>query len=445
MHSHVLYSRYTRTLVSINAMSLTAVLASGFALRFAVPTLLPHISHSLAATPQISTPIDSFRSIREAVYFLQNGMDAYDGGLVHHPPLLVAIFRVLSELLGPWSEVVFNFLFAAVDVGVAIKLTNLNRWYNQHQSKKTKSQFTAFSDALVASLYLFNPLMVLTNWAHSTQPISYFLIVELIAQVLVDKNAYRGAISLAVASYLSYSPLYLLFPLLALTYMASGRGSWGREVVVQCSAIFVVSLSMLMLLSFALTALQDFVFQCYWPVMLFLKIAPNMGLWWYLFTEMFDFFTPLYKGIFNLYSFVFIVPLTIRLYEPASLPKIGDSFLAMVLCCLWVSFTKPYPVVGDLGFILSMLPIFRNTVIPRTKFLPLTMLMLIVCLLLAPIFYYCWIVLGNGNSNFFYSMNLVWAGVHVLLFLDLIWGRLVYDYVQINQVKDTESIRLTQM
>lgn len=372
-------------------------------------------------------------------------MDVYDGGVVHHPPLLVAVFKAVYDIFpSGYSDVVFNLLFAAVDVGVAIKLVNLNNWYNGHQGRKVNKHFVGFSDSLIAAFYLFNPLMVLTNWAHSTQPITYFLIVELMGQVLVDKNAFRGAIALAVAAYFSFTPIYLIFPLAALAYSAAPHRDW-RVQIFQVLAIFTAAITTLLLLSFVLTALPDFLWQCYWPSILFLKIAPNMGLWWYIFTEMFDFFTPLYRGIFNLYTFVFILPLTIRLFEPASLPRTGDSFLAMVLCYLWLSFTKPYPIVGDLGFALSLLPVFKNTVIPQTKFLPATALLLIVCLLLAPIFYYCWIVLGNGNSNFFYSMDLVWAGVHVLLFLDFIWGRLVYDYIQTNKVEKPEELRLTQI
>lgn len=425
-------------------MSLAAVLAAGAAVRFVIPTLLPHILRSLASTPQISTPIDSFRSIREALFLLQNNVDVYDGGVVHHPPLLVAVFKIVYDIFPAGSEVAFNLLFAAVDVGVAIKLVNLNNWYNAHQGKKVNRVFVGFSDSLIAAFYLFNPLMVLTNWAHSTQPITYFLIVELMAQVLVDRNPFRGAIALAVAAYFSYTPLFLIFPLATLAYSVAPNRDW-RVQIFQTLAIFAAAITMLLLLSFVLTALPDFLWQCYWPLILFLKIAPNMGLWWYIFTEMFDFFEPLYRGIFNLYTFVFILPLTIRLFEPASLPRTGDSFLAVVLCYLWLSFTKPYPIVGDLGFALSFFPIFKNTVIPKTKFLPATALLLIVCLLLAPIFYYCWIVLGNGNSNFFYSMDLVWAGVHVLLFLDFIWGRLVYDYIQTNKVEKPDELRLTQI
>lgn len=369
-------------------------------------------------------------------------MDVYDGGVVYHPPLLVSLLKLIQEVSPLHADLLFNLLFTIVDVGIALKLVNLNRWYNDYQSRRAGKKLVGFDDAIIAAFYMFNPLMILTCWSHSTLPMSYFLILELLNQVLVDKNPYRGSIALAVAAYLSYTPVYLVIPLLALTYVVSPTNDW-REEIVQCGGIFFASVATLMLLSFILTALPDFFYQCYWTVLLYLKISPNMGLWWYIFTEMFDFFLPFYRGIFNLYSVIFIVPLTVRLFEFG--PKQGDSFLAFAMCYLWLSFTKLYPIIGDLGLALSILPIFKNTVIPHAKFLFITALTLIVVLLLAPIFYYCWIVLGNGNSNFFYSMNLIWGGVHVLLFLDFLWGRLVYDYIQTHEVKDELKLRLTQI
>lgn len=425
-------------------MSLPLVLAAGAAIRLVVPSFLPHITDALASTVEISAPVDSFRSLQEAFFCLKNNIDVYDGGVVYHPPLLVAAMSVFNELSPSVAPIAFNLLYTIVDVGIAIKLIGLNDWYNKHQLKRSGKKYEGFSPSFIAAFFLFNPLMILTNLSHSTSVFTNFLIVELVAQVVVDGSPYRGSIALGVAAYLSYYPAYLIVPLVSLAYAVAPERDLVREVV-QGIGIFIASVSMLLLLSFTLTALPDFLTQCYWTLILFDKIAPNMGLWWYLFTEMFSFFTPLYRGIFSIYSFVFIIPLTIRFFEPASDQRVGDSFLAVVLSYLWVSFSKLYPTVGDLGLALSMLPIFKNTVIPHVKFLFINALTLIICLLLAPIFYYCWIVLSNGNSNFFYSMSLTWGAVHILVFLDFIWGRLVYDYVQTHEVEDVSKLRLTQI
>lgn len=426
-------------------MSLATVFVIGTLVRVVVPTLFPQITDALASTVETSTPIDSFRSIQEAFYLLKNDLDVYDGGIVYHPPLLVAVLNLVNDVVPEqFVYIVFNVLYALVDVGIACKLIRINEWYHQHQQKRSKIEGLPFSSTFIAAFYLFNPLMILTNWSHSTATFSYFLVIELVAQVVVDCNPFRAMIALAVAAYLSLTPAFLVVPIIALAYTVSPERDLTR-IAVQGGAIFFASLATLLLLSFVLSGSPDFLYQCYGNVLFFDKFSPNMGLWWYIFTEMFDYFTPLYKGIFNLYHVIFVVPITVRFFERASEPHLGDCFLAVVMAHTWLSFSKSYPIIGDLGFVLSMLPIFKNTVIPHTKFMLINALMLIVCLLLAPIFYYCWIVLGNGNSNFFFSMSLIWGGVYVIIFLDFIWGRLVFDYCQSHNIKDKTNLRLTQI
>lgn len=426
-------------------MSLPVILATGAAIRVVLPTLFPQITDVLAATAEVSTPIDSVRSLREAFYYVDHGIDVYDGAIVHHPPLFVAVMKMIHDAApAPYNEWLFTLFYTAADVGVAYKLTQLNTWYNDYHSRKVGRPLVGISASLVAAFYLFNPLLILTNWAHSTAIFTYFLVVELLVQAVVDKNIYRGAIALGVASYLSFNPVYLIGPYVALAYAVAPVREWQAQIA-KTLVIFFFAVTSLVLISGALYPLPDFLFLCYWSVILFEKITPNLGLWWYIFTEMFEFFNLLYKGIFNLYNFVFVIPFTIRFFEYANDRKAGDSFFAFFLCFLWISFSKSYPIIGDLGFSISMFPIFKNTVITKAKFLFITTLMLITCLLLSPIFYYCWIVLGNGNSNFFYSMSLAWGVVHVLLFLDLIWGRLVFEYIETNNVQKVDNLRLTQI
>ncbi|KAM9891324.1 hypothetical protein OXX79_010804 [Metschnikowia pulcherrima] len=424
-------------------MSLPKFLFAGAAIRLVVPTLFPQITDVLSTTAEVSTPVDSFRSLKEAFYYLDHGIDVYDGAMVHHPPLFVALMAALRDL-SPYSEFLFSLLYTITDVGIAFKLTQLNTWYNKYHSQKSGRKLAGVSASLVAAFYLFNPLLILTNWSHSTAVFTYFLIVESLVQAVVDKNIHRGAIALGVASYLSFNPIYLLAPYLGLAYAVAPQRQW-KDQIVKTSVIFFFAVTSLLLISLALYPSADFLKSCYWSVISFEKITPNLGLWWYIFTEMFEFFTSLYKGIFNLYNFVFVVPFTLRFFEYANDKKAGDSFFAFALCFLWISFSKSYPIIGDLGFSISLLPIFRSTVIPHAKFLPITSLMLITCLLLSPIFYYCWIVLGNGNSNFFYSMSLAWGVVHVLLFLDLIWGRLTFEYIETHDVENVDKLRLTQI
>ena len=435
---------------------LQVALGLGALLRVALPVCMPSITESLSNTVEISTPITSFKAIKEAFYYLDHGIDLYDGGIVHHPPLLVVLMSLVHDYIPTvLTQLTFSMIYTAVDLWITHRLILLNRWYNSREkenyeernkgkeSKKgnnsTKQRsFVGVADYMIASVFLFNPLLLLTTLSFSTINFTFLFVVEAVSQITLNRNYARAVIALALATYLSWNPIFLMVPLLALGHAEKVAGV--VELYAQGSGIFITLCGLLLLTSFALTASFGFVEQCYGTIIFFLKIVPNVGLWWYIFTEMFNFFTPFYLGVFNLYSAIFIVPISVRFFRRDGL---GDPFLAYWLSYLWLSFTKSYPGIADLGLMLSVLPIFYNTALPHCKFLVITALTLVVCLVLSPIFYHCWIVLGNGNSNFFYSMNLVWGAVHVLVFMDLTWGRLTYDYLLKNG--EGEDVRLTQI
>lgn len=411
---------------------LSLVLAVGGLIRAVLP-LVPGLTSTLASTIEVSTPVNSFKALHEAFYYINHNIALYDGGVVHHPPLVVVFFAYLNAI--PYASIIFNLLWTAADVGMAYKLVQINRWYHQRHSKA--APLVVFDDHLIAAFVLFNPLLLATNLAHSTLSLALFLVVESLEQLVIEHLVPRAVMALTVAAYINFSHIYLMVPLFALAHAV-----YGPKVYKKGLAVFVTSVVALFGASYAITNSTNFL-SCYTTVINFKKITPNLGLWWYLFTEMFDFFTPFYIGLFNTYSVLFIVPLAIRLFETQS----GDSLLAFVMAATWISFTKSYPTVGDLGFVLALLPIFRGTVIPHCKFVPITLLTLLIALLLSPIFYYCWIVLGNGNSNFFYSINLIWGVVHVLVLADFIWGRLTYDYINFHGLSKEKAakLRLTQL
>lgn len=439
--------------------SSSIVLWIGFVLRVGLPTVFPALPFQLSTTLELATPINSYLSLHEAFFYLQNNINPYDGGVNHHPPLLVIFFNLFKEVTSPTVfEVLVNVLFAVVDVVIALHLVEINNWYNGYRSTRTKpatrtkpstkSRFSTtgslgkLSDELIISFYLFNPIIILTNLAHSALPLTLVFLTTSLVQLVKYKNLPRSMMSLGIASYLSYSPMYLIIPMLAMAHKLIPVDTLGR-IYFQGPAIFISTCCLLFFSSVILTSSLDFLDQCYGVIIRFDKIQPNVGLWWYFFTEMFEFFTPFYLGVFNLFSFLFIIPLTIRFFEVDG--TLGDSFLAFFLCYIWVSFLKSYPTIGDLGFGLSLAPIFSHTIFPYCKLIYVTGLTLLISLLLSPIFYYCWIVLGNGNSNFFYSINLIWGAVHVLILMDFIWGKMISDYCDENGIEEKRGeIRLTQ-
>lgn len=409
---------------------LLQVLVIGALIRFAIPTILTNVVPTLSETNLLSSPINSYKSLKEAFYYLKYDMNLYDGGVNHHPPLLVIILLFINY------PIAFDLLYTIIDVVITLRLVRLNRWYNDHNSKRVGLKFTGFNDDLIASFYLFNPLLILSNMSKSTLIFTNFFIIESLHQLLLKRNFKRSMVTLAVATYLSLTPIFMVFSILCLGQAAL---QLSKSQIFKAVIVYISVVVFLLISSYAALGSTDFINQTYGTIVLHNKMSPNMGLWWYLFAEMFEFFTPFYTGLFNLYSFIFIIPIGLRFLEVDKIA--GDSFLGVVITYIWLSFTKSYPTFGDLAFGISLLPIFKDTVIPQFKYSVFIGLGMLVSVLLAPIFYYCWIVLGNGNSNFFYSINLVWGVVHIIILLDLIWGKLTYDYLLQHKVG---SVRLTQ-
>ena len=425
--------------------NLSLVYIIGALTRLGVPAIYPSITYSLSKVVELSTPLTSFTSLEEAFFYLRHGIDLYDGGVIHHPPLLVALLNIINVVPNALRQLAFNIVFTMVDLAITSRLIKLNHWYNDYSSKRAKKTYQGLNDDLVASFYLLNPLLILTNLCHSTIGFTYLAIIEAMYQFAVTKNISRGSIAIAVASYLSLSPFFLLVPMFFLVY--AQLRNW-RQVF---EGVFTlcVTIACLLFSSFMMTGSWKYLQQCYQVIISFSKITPNLGLWWYLFTEMFESFTRFYLGVFNIYSVIFVLPIAFRLFEfPLAHGKpIGDSFLAITVCYWWLSLTKSYPCVADLAFGFSLLTIFKDTTIKYCHYGILTILALFVCVLLSPIFYYCWIVLGNGNSNFFYSMSLMWGIIHGLILTDILWAKLTNDYIILNEISEDKipNLRLTQV
>lgn len=119
-------------------------------------------------------------------------------------------------------------------------------------------------------------------------------------------------------------------------------------------------------------------------------LRPNVGLFWYFFTEMFEHFRPLFVCAFQINCFLYVAPLALRLRKEPML-------LAFSLAALSTVF-RSYPSVGDLGFYLGMLPIWLHLLPcnylnfvsrPDNKICPLTRYAARVCRVLLLHFFKC--------------------------------------------------------
>lgn len=83
-------------------------------------------------------------------------------------------------------------------------------------------------------------------------------------------------------------------------------------------------------------------------------LQPNIGLFWYFFTEMFDHFRTMFLVTFQMNATVlYLVPLSLKLRKEPVL-------LATILIGL-MSIFRAYPCIGDVAFYLALLPLWKRS------------------------------------------------------------------------------------
>ena len=172
-------------------------------------------------------------------------------------------------------------------------------------------------------------------------------------------------LALALASYLSLYPAFLLPPLVLLCYDRRARKSKaqlnGTYSSVQYLAAFFASIAWFLYLSNVLTGgPSEYLASTYGVHLLLPDLTPNVGLWWYFFIEMFDSFREFFLGVFWLHLGGYVGALCIRL-------RTQPLFVITTLLGIFAIF-KPYPSISDTSLYFAMLPLYRH-VFPRESFL----------------------------------------------------------------------------
>jgi GPI transamidase subunit PIG-U len=195
--------------------------------------------------------------------------------------------------------------------------------------------------AKVAALYLFNPLSLLSNLALSS--ISVYNLLTLFSVLLAVTLAYTSrsgpaarrkgqsaGSSLSLSSLVllvlfasavsmnivaSLYPVLLLPPLLLLA-TSNRPGAASSSVRSGHLAILILavlaSLGLFITQSTATANLRDVFKQVYLHLILATDLAPNIGLWWYFFIEMFDHFRNFFLLAFNVHLISYVAPLSIK-------------------------------------------------------------------------------------------------------------------------------------
>jgi len=222
--------------------------------------------------------------------------------------------------------------------------------------------------------------------------------------------------ALSFASYLTVYPIMLLVPLIFLSPKRDARTT---------IAHFLEWLSVFVGASYWMMGNWDFVWVTYGFAYLVEDLDPNIGLFWYFYTEMFDHFRPLFTFTLQYHPFIYLAPLAIRIRH-------HPMFFFWIIVAIIATF-KAYPAAGDVVLYVALIPFIFHQIKGMTYGFVVLGTMLFVSVL-TPIFWTMWIHYGTGNSNFYYAINLVFAMAQILFISDSLSTVLQQDFLRKNNI-----------
>lgn len=159
---------------------------------------------------------------------------------------------------------------------------------------------------------------------------------------------FLSVLFLAAASHLNIYAVYLVPPFMILWSPTKAFSNCAVTVLLYAAAFGGLSL----LGYFMSGGSFQYIKSTYGTLLFFSDLVPNMGLWWYFFMEIFDSFRPLFTYIFQLYSLIYVLPITIRLQK--------EPLFAIVSILGVTLISKAYPELGDLGIYISLLSLYQH-------------------------------------------------------------------------------------
>ncbi|XP_039001717.1 phosphatidylinositol glycan anchor biosynthesis class U protein-like isoform X3 [Hibiscus syriacus] len=294
---------------------------------------------------------------------------------------------------------------------------------------------------VAALIYLCNPFTIVACMGLSTSPI------ENMAVILCLYGACSRLIPLAafgwvIATHMSLYPAILIIPVIFLL----GRGpdapprklflqmhqekgvlnqsklppcfSWGPIIHFAFWAllwsVYVLVLCGISLKQFG--GLWEMFKSTYGFILTVEDLSPNIGVLWYFFAEVFEFFWNFFLIVFHANILFMILPLAIRLHH-------RPCYLAYVAVC---SMLKSYPSVGDSALYSGLLGWFVNE-LSDMQFSLFLFCGYVGVSPLSPVMHNLWIWRGTGNANFYFATTMVYACLQIVLVVEGVSAMLNHD------------------
>ncbi|XP_048742012.2 phosphatidylinositol glycan anchor biosynthesis class U protein-like [Ostrea edulis] len=390
----------------------------------------------LSTKREVVTPITSWGRAMEGLALHKEGISPYSGDIFHESPLMLKILGFITR----FSPNTINLIFVALDIIQGMILLRIANQFGRHELLRQASRVKNFhpdakkfllrkEDLFDLQFYItvafsFNPYSVATCLAKSTAVFNNIVIL-LALYYMLKGNPILSSVFVALAAYISMYPIILCVPVAVYSILMSTKG---RVIYTDSAALFgylqivcitFISLAIMLLFSMLFVGSWEFIPSTYGFILGVPDLTPNLGLFWYFFTEMFEHFRTFFICVFQINAVIYTIPLAIRLRE-------HPSFLFYMLLYT-VGIFKSYPGYGDVGLVITLLPLWKHIKsYMRNTFV--TVCMFLVTTVFAPIQYYLWIYAGSANANFYFAISLAFSTAQILMATDLLFAFLKREF-----------------
>ncbi|KAE8703125.1 GPI transamidase subunit PIG-U isoform 3 [Hibiscus syriacus] len=339
---------------------------------------------NLSSRPEVSTPLTSFRRLSEGYWLKQLSMSPYAGSMYHGSPLLLSLLGPLTvkRIEGQPNHLLYSLVSVIADVvsAMLIRATGQNlqvAYFGTLKSfdlvKQIEGSEVHSPGDVAALIYLCNPFTIVACIDESNE----WLMGRMEDDEDDDEAVFVGRGPDApprklflqmhqekgVLNQSKLPPCFSWGPIIHFAFWAL---LWSVYVLVLCG----ISLKQF-------GGLWEMFKSTYGFILTVEDLSPNIGVLWYFFAEVFEFFWNFFLIVFHANILFMILPLAIRLHHrPCYLAyvAVGDSALysdmqfSLFLFCGYVGVSPLSPVMHNL-----------------------------------------WIWRGTGNANFYFATTMVYA------------------------------------
>ncbi|XP_054278899.1 phosphatidylinositol glycan anchor biosynthesis class U protein-like [Macrosteles quadrilineatus] len=389
---------------------------------------------------EISTPLNSWKRVTEGVVLYEEGTDPYIGDMFHETPIALIAFHWMIHNIPRWLNIVFItcdllsafLLYKAAKQCMKLLMDRQTREKAGYAEEVEKLLLTeqelSSAPMYVLAAYLFNPYTILSCAAHTTTVFANLGLAVFFCSMLHGHLLVCG-FSLALATLQSLYPASLIVPAALLAAQSGGARSSASARVALLIVAFVVPLVGLLGACYHISGSWHFLHSTYGFILNIPDLRPNVGLFWYFFTEMFEHFRPLFICAFQLNaSLLYVSPLALRLYKEPPL-------LAASLTALSAIF-RSYPSIGDVGFYLALLPMWKHLFHYMQQGFVVGCFFLVTSVL-APVLWHLWIYCRSANANFYFGVTLAFATAQIFLITDILFAYIKREFALKNGLQRT--------